>query len=155
MPGHKKLHKDEHQEGGPDELNVQGLSGELADPQKQKEMHWLLRMGSYPEAYSSSTSYLVAGLIKFPGSDSMGKEPTSIKVIAGGDGDGMKVKIYDRTNSLMIAEKTDIPADADRDIYDLGVLSNIPTGEAIWEVQIASDSGGMTYANISEVTIEW
>lgn len=153
--GHKRLHRDEHQKDGIDELNVQDLSGELADPQKPKEMHWLLRMGTYPEAYSNSTSYLVAGLIRFPGSNTMGKAPSSIKVIAGGDGDGMKVKIYDRTNSLMVAEKTDIPTDTDRGIYNLGDLSNIPVGEAVWEIQIASLSGMGTYANISEVTIEW
>lgn len=153
--GHKRLHRDEHQKDGIDELNVQDLSGELADPQKPKEMHWLFRQGSYPEAYTRDTSYLVAGLMRFPGSDIMGKEPNSIKVIAGGDGDGMKVKIYDRTNSLMIAEKTDIPANTDRGIYDLGGLSNIPVDEAVWEVQIASLSGVMTYANISEVTVVW
>ncbi len=152
---HKRLHSDEHQKDGIDELNVHGLSGELADPQKPKEMHWLFRQGSYPEAYTNDTSYLVIGLIRFPGTDAMGKAPSSIKVIAGGDGDVMKVKIYDRTNSLKIVERTDIPEDADRGIYDLGDLSNVTVDEAVWEVQIASGSPGRNYANISEVTVVW
>jgi len=41
-------HKTSHQDGGSDELSVQGLSGELADPQKSN----FLRLSDTPDSYS-------------------------------------------------------------------------------------------------------
>ena len=115
---------------------------------------YLFRQGTYPETYTSSDTYVVVGNINWRGSDIV-SSPTNIEVIARADLDTCSVRIYDVTNALIIAEKTAIPTGSTA-IYDLGILSNISTGSAIWEVQIKSDNASATsYGNISEVSIIW
>lgn len=53
-----------------------------------------------------------------------------------------QVTIYDATNALQIARATSGPGpDSVPTILDLGTLSNLPTGVAIFEVQVARTTG--------------
>jgi len=49
-------HKTSHQDGGSDELSVQGLSGELADPQKSN----FLKLSDTPDSYSGQGGKVVS-----------------------------------------------------------------------------------------------
>lgn len=87
-------------------------------------------------ASTRNTSYTVlGGGFIFRGS-SVVPAPTSIKAVAFKDtgANTMDVRIFDVTNALVIAELTGISDDMPA-IQALGALANIPTGEAIWEVQ--------------------
>jgi len=95
---------------------------------------------------TNSTSYIIASEFIFRGTTALGT-PTKIKVIcdsvSGGD-----VKIYDVTNAQTICEKTGISS-ASPSIFDLGTLSNLPAGEAIFEVQHKKVSSTMTTHGLS------
>lgn len=152
---HPKLHHANHEDGGIDEINVDDLSGELADPQKQKSMQLAFATDSDPFVYTGNSSYSVAARFVVRGSAEEGT-PIHIKVVAGGDGNTMKVKLYDKTNAKTIAEKTDIPdLSGDTELYDLGTIANYPVSEAVFEVQIEAGSDIGDYANISAIILEW
>lgn len=82
---------------------------------------------------TNSTSYIISGSFIFRGTDILGI-PTHIKAIldsaSGGD-----IKIYDVTNAQTICEKIGASS-ASPATFDLGVLSNLPIQEAIFEIQI-------------------
>ena len=105
---------------------------------------------------ASSDSYQVAGYFIFPGS-TQGGTPASVKALAFIiSATEMAVKIYDATNAKTIAEKTGI-TNADTGILtDLGTLSNISSGAAVWEVQIKRTVGsGAQQVAIAGVMVEW
>jgi hypothetical protein len=81
--------------------------------------------------------------------------PTAIKAIAwrlSGSGT-FSMRVYDLTNALEICEVTGLSS-AVATIQDFGSLSNLPTGEAMWEVQAKVSSGGNRMA-ISGLEIQW
>lgn len=81
------------------------------------------------------TTYEAEGHFIFPGSTDVGT-PTLIKIIAWmKDTATGAIRLFDATNSLVIAEKTGI-TEEDPTIFDMGTISNIPTGEAIFEIQL-------------------
>ena len=61
-----------------------------------------------------------------------------------------EVRVFDRTNGLVIAEVS--YASLTRDIVDMGTISNVSTGPAIYEVQIKK-TGGAARAQISSIVI--
>lgn len=81
-------------------------------------------------------TYEVKGHFIWPGSDKFGA-PSNIKstgtLSKAGEG---YVKIYDVTNGQVIAEG--ITTTEAQHIFDLGALSNVSAGEAVWEVQMKS-----------------
>ncbi len=82
----------------------------------------------------ASDSYEEKGNFIWPGSSYIGT-PASIKVTGILDRTGTGyVKIYDLTNAQQICEGT--VTSLSWGIADLGTLSNIPTGEAIWEIHL-------------------
>ena len=84
----------------------------------------------------ATDSYEIKGSFVWPGSSYIGT-PVSIKIAGILDVAGTGyVKIYDLTNSQQICEGT--LTTTDWSIADLGTLSNIPTGEAVWEIQLKS-----------------
>jgi hypothetical protein len=85
---------------------------------------------------SKETAYKIIGQSIWGGSILSGV-PSAIKANAYVDGaaDLGAIKLYDATNALTIAEITGITATDLDSILDLGVLSNISTGEAVWEWQ--------------------
>lgn len=93
-------------------------------------------------SYKAEAGYLVVARIVFCGIDKLGFDLDKIKIIAGlvaGSAAG-SVRVYDETNSQVITEITNIVA-VTPTIYNSGSLSNLPTDEAIWKVEIQGGSG--------------
>lgn len=82
----------------------------------------------------SATDYETKGYVLWPGSSYIGS-PVSVKVaeVVEGSGTGY-VKIYDVTNALQVAEASF--TNTTIAVGDMGTLSNIASGEAIWEIQL-------------------
>jgi len=135
-----QAHKTTHQDGGTDEINVGDLSGELADPQKQKA----LAFGGDPLS-TQQTSYTTFYHFIFPGTTKMGT-PTAIKVLLAeaGSPTSVSVRIRDITNSNTIATQTGLTPSTypNIDVQDMGSLSNLPSGEAIFLVEALRSGGG-------------
>ena len=98
----------------------------------------------FAEFATTSGSYVLppGGRFIFRGTTSLGT-PTALKVVGGflgtpGTGD---YRVFDVTNVLVIAEITGV-ATLSPAILDLGTISHLPAGEAIWEVQLFRSAGG-------------
>lgn len=104
------------------------------------------------ERGSNMSAYSTMRKLVFRGSTDVGS-PTSIKFVgrieAGGTG---KVRVYDITSSLVIAELTGISNTTDT-VLSLGAISNVPTGSAVWAVDIAGD--GTKQMFISSLSIKY
>jgi hypothetical protein len=100
-----------------------------------------------PASTSNSTWTFGANFI-FRGSDIEGT-PKAIKVIGGQTAAGTgQARIQDITNSKTIATNTSI-TNVGKAIVDLGTLSNVGTGEAIWELQIKTSANTIKISAIS------
>jgi len=86
-----------------------------------------------------SSTWAVASIFLFEGSNALGV-PSSIKVVARQNSTSSDLRVYDVTNSLEIATAnfTDT-ADA---IITFGAISNIPAGNAIFELQYKETGTG-------------
>ena len=110
---------------------------------------------------AKQVSYTRLADIIFDGSTILGT-PTKIKVLftrkTGATGT-LSIKIFDRTNSLTIVEKTGLSPTTDDvfEIGDLGTLANIPSGaDNIWEIQaLVSVTGGGEESYISYLQMEF
>lgn len=63
------------------------------------------------------------------------------------------VRIYDLTNSLVIAESASITSTSSGNIVDLGTISNISAGQAVWKIEHKGD--GANANEISSVSVEF
>jgi len=107
-------------------------------------MHFTFRESS-SRAYvdHNKSTYTLIQKVIFPGSDIVGT-PSSIQVIAAikegsdneddGNTNGGQVRILDVTNGNIICENTNINTTAPS-IFNLGTISNIPSGISDWELQ--------------------
>jgi len=103
----------------------------------------------------NSGAYTTVAKIIYAGSSVLGV-PTSIIANVWNDGaTSVDIRVIDATNGdVVIAELTGITSSFDGNIPNLGTLSNIPTGNASFEVQLALNGGGMgDQARISSLTI--
>lgn len=112
-------------------------------------LNFVISGQSAPYFDTNSTSYQEACAFIFPGTTAIGT-PTKIQAIfyriSGAAGTG-EIRILDVTNSLVIAELTGVNTGSGVEtIQDLGVISNLPAAEAIFEVQIRRQGGGSTWA---------
>ena len=100
---------------------------------------------------ADSTSFLVARNMIFPGTGTV--TPTTFKVIARMESGGETgtVRLYGVTNSQVIASLT--LTSATKAIYTDSSLTNLPTGEAIFELQ-GSTTDGDTSNRISFMRLE-
>lgn len=90
---------------------------------------------SWESLLTASNNYAVIARFKFRGTTVLGT-PSNIEAIINVNGANPgDIKIFDFTNSLDIAEKTGI-ANIVPQIVDLGALSNLPAGPAIFELQL-------------------
>jgi len=141
VPGGYTL-PDDIEDGGSAEMNVDGLSGELADPQKQKVQN----IGG-TQLYSTSTSWVTFFRFIFRGTTEMGT-PTNIKLLLARAGFGsttLNARIVDADNGdavICSISNVDPGAEPNFSKQDMGSLSNLPTAEHIFEVQIQKASGG-------------
>ena len=85
--------------------------------------------------------WAVAGVIPYLGSDTEGAFK-KISVVCGKQGGAttFSVRVFDRTNALLIARKSNM-ADDYPVLLDLGSITNVPEGLAILEVQIKKTAG--------------
>ena len=107
--------------------------------------------GPYKEV-TPSDAYSMADDFLFRGSDALGS-PTLLKLlVSASTSDPLQWRIYDRTNSLEIAEGTagDFSSVT---LIDLGVLDNIPTGVSVWEVQVKEVPSAAAKARIHAMMI--
>jgi hypothetical protein len=90
----------------------------------------------------ASAVYEKVGNFIYRGSTAVGPI-TSVKSLSLTDNAGKPtdIRVFDVTNSLVIAEITGI-TDIVLTLQDLGTISNVPTGEAIMEVQMRGLTGG-------------
>jgi len=90
---------------------------------------------TFTNVVTGNTAYTTAHTFIFEGSDAVGV-PKAFHIIGGiiDSGAVQWIRIYDVTNAQVICELTGITSDFPV-ILDLGALSNVPTGMAIWEVQ--------------------
>ena len=91
-------------------------------------------------ASTTQTSYAIVAEVIFGGTTALGT-PTEIKALLEMSGaTNIDIRIYDVTNALVIVEKLAnvVPTAT---IVNLGALSNLSTGEAIWEVHLRRNGG--------------
>jgi hypothetical protein len=84
-------------------------------------------------------TYFTVGYLIWRGSTSMGT-PTNIKALMQHNSTTADVRVFDLTNTLQIAEALTVPTALT--INDMGTLSNISVGEAVWEVQVRETGPG-------------
>lgn len=92
--------------------------------------------------YTNATTTSTWGQIYFPGSTTVTLSAVYFIGHMSGSG-GFKARLYDATNNLVICETTGITASTDT-IFTNTTLSNIPTSQALLQVQIAKTSGSGT-----------
>ncbi len=103
---------------------------------------------------TTNGAYTVVATFIFAGTTSIGS-PTSIKAICETDATtSADIRIQDVTNVQTIAELTGW-TDASPAIKDLGTISNLPSGEAIWEVQIFRTGTGGQFARAYSLCVEF
>lgn len=108
---------------------------------------------AYNYIFTNNLFYTIFNKFCFCGTAVAGS-PTNIKIIAHIEKaeDLCSVRIYDVTNSKVICEKTGINNTASQ-VIDLGTLSNLPTAEAVFEIQAKSTDGDEI--RISSLAVEF
>lgn len=107
----------------------------------------------FTQVTTKNATYTFATRFIYMGSTTTGI-PTTALVIGGVDSTAtMSIRIFDITNSLTIAEVTDVTV-ITPSIINLGTISNIPTGQAIFELQILKSAGpGPENVNIAAINM--
>lgn len=87
-------------------------------------------------------SYTAVSYMIFPGTAVPGVTLINkIKAIFYVSGESSRVRIIDRTNGdLVICESAIITSTNQYNIIDLGVISNFPVAQAVWEIQVLPPS---------------
>jgi len=103
---------------------------------------------------TATPSYLIKGYFKFGGTSNWGT-PQKITIIENQEpGRTGGVKIYDVTNGNTIVEKTDM-TNTDLVIHDMGSLNNLPSNEAIFEIQIKRVAGSPGLIFLYSLSMGW
>jgi hypothetical protein len=126
-------------------VNKQYLEDQLTSGTKQVFSYVFTAATNYYTSVNSSTLTAVGTLI-FRGSDVVGI-PTNIEAILGHSSTGVQFQLYDTTNSKIICSVTTTNSGPIK--VDCGTISNIPTGEAIFEFRLrrtGSNGQGRIYA---------
>ena len=111
---------------------------------------------SFSTASHNSSGFLTISSFAFPGTSVTGVSPSKVRIIAyvQSGGDEGEFRLYDKTNSLQICLIT-FTATAET-IYSTTSISNIPSGEAIFDFQIRKSVGtGNSKVFLNFVGISW
>jgi hypothetical protein len=139
------------------DIHIYRQSSETASGTSSKSLAVVIN-GYGSEAYkaSSSDTYEVATYFIFPGSNDAGI-PTAVKAVAIiNTAPAFDIKIHDYTNNTDIAEVIGSTNDNAGNLVDLGTLSDIPTGPAMWEVHIRRNGGtGSKTVWIAAISVLW
>ena len=98
----------------------------------------------YNPATTTSSPYQVVSSFVYRGTNT-DNTVTDILAVASTSNSAAtgQVRVFDLTNSLVIAESAAFgPTNTTKIIVDLGTISNLPTGQAIFEVQLRRLPGG-------------
>jgi hypothetical protein len=86
---------------------------------------------------TGSATYERRSAVIFPGTSVI---PSISKINAlvrrNGNATSASIRIYDSTNANVIAELTGVTTLDENQISDLGTISNLPSGEAVFEIQL-------------------
>ena len=89
----------------------------------------------------SSTAYTPVGLFEYAGTAEI-FAPTQVTALVGRSSSGITgVRVYDTTNAQVIAEVI-LSLTGDPISVDLGAVSNLPAGAAVFEFQVSRIGGG-------------
>jgi hypothetical protein len=105
---------------------------------------------------TTSTSWTTRAGFVFPGTDKLGSLSKINAIVwgnAGGGATGADIRIIDVTNAQVICSVLGVGTSATT-ITDMGVLSNLPSGEALFAVQIRR-LGPSGQARVSSITMEY
>lgn len=100
-----------------------------------------------PFLSSSNTTYTILAQSVFPGTNNIDLAPDKCIIISAGSNAGVAgaFRVYDLTAALTICEIDPTPTlsiHPVHDILDLGTISNLPTGQSIFELQMRKTSAG-------------
>ena len=106
-------------------------------------------MAGGDEINTTKSSFQTIFKLMFPGTSTFGNI-SAIKVVARSERGNSEIRILDRTNATIIAGPTtlvddDGSGDEDDSILTLTSIQNVPTGEAIFEVQGRKTTGKKCY----------
>ncbi len=102
--------------------------------------------GNAPGLEATYTRHSVA---LWSGSFFYGRPPVRIKALVEPESATrtFSIRVYDVTNSEVIAEATGLFGPISMSVFDLGALTNVPAGEAVWEIQLKRPSGNANKIN--------
>jgi len=100
----------------------------------------------------TGTTYQIVSQIIFPGTDALANL-TEVAIVSAESGTGSgKFRVYDVTNAQVICEIATISGTTPS-IYKTTSISNLPAGEAIFELQLAHDNAsGNTFLTTARLT---
>ncbi len=104
---------------------------------KKQTLNFTFQTRNGDSKSTNTTTYAPVARFIFEGSTALAV-PTKIYVNswqAAQAGSQGKVRVYDLTNSQLIAESALITSTSSTNIVDLGAISNVPTGRAIWAIE--------------------
>jgi hypothetical protein len=94
----------------------------------------------FPATSTKNSTYTTVGTFGFAGSNEIGVPSVLRAIIGVEDATSLDARVQDITNNQTIAEVTGV-TDAFPTIVNLGTISNVPTGAAVWELQIRRNTG--------------
>jgi|GEM_PF-4039021 len=109
-------------------------------PGSQKSFEDTFCTEDAPYLTETANDYAVVCQFVFPGRSEMGDIKSAKVIVWASGGYAGAVRLYDATNALQIAEKTDVD-NTTAQILDLGEVDNVPDDAAIWEIQVKAAAG--------------
>jgi hypothetical protein len=115
----------------------------IADPRSNRATIVLsFQSSSAPYISSTSTQYTTIASFEYSGSDTI-FSPSQVVALAGRSSSGnTDLRVWDATNSLVIAEITGTPLVNTVVRVDMGAVANLPALPAVFEFQAARAGGG-------------
>jgi len=128
------------------------LSDILNAPGGAKSMVLSFASGSSKHVSTNSPTYESLAHLVYAGSDAVGPilEFNLNAWVSMNTGD---VRVYDLTSGLEIAELAGISGTAESTVGDMGAISNLPTGPAVFEVQGKKNGGATVF--IASLELEY
>ncbi len=125
-----------------------GISKSIAPPSSP------IRLSYNRNTKTTSGTYEILAFFGFDGTTELGV-PTKILAVAQMTGaTDYSIRVFDETNSLVIAELTGqtntVPS-----IVNLGSLTNLPTGPAVFSIQMLRTGTGSQSAGINAMSIKF
>lgn len=111
-------------------------------PNEERRVDELVFVQSDTQPYYriKRSQWQVAARLRFRGSNDMGV-PLAVKALLWAESGGeVSARIYDKTNDALICAGASTTSEQ-AVVVDLGNVQNIPTGEAVWELQVKASGG--------------